>query len=117
MAHAVEQFGGVVQAYMGDGIAAFFGVPGPTRTIPSGLPEPRSRSSTWCRSTPGGRTAWRISDFNVRVGINTGETAVGLVGGASPQSVSIGDTANVAARLQSVAAPGAIVVGEATAKR
>src|SRR6185503_5641415 len=59
--------------------------------------------------------AWQVSDFNVRIGINTGEAAVGLVGGASPQAVAMGDTTNVAARLQGVAAPGSIVGGEATA--
>ena len=47
--------------------------------------------------------AWGISDFNARVGINTGETAVGLVGAADPQAVVLGDTPNVAARLQSAA--------------
>ena len=41
---------------------------------------------------------------------------MGLVGAAEPQSVSLGDTTNVAARLQSVAEPGSIAVGQATAK-
>ena len=41
MSHAVEQFGGVVQAYMGDGIAAFFGIPRAHEDDPSALRERR----------------------------------------------------------------------------
>jgi len=117
MSRAVEQFGGVVQAYMGDGIAAFYGVPRAheddaeraARTALAITAEVHAYAEEV-------RSAWQISDFNVRVGINTGVTAVGLVGAASPQAVSMGDTTNVAARLQSLAEPGTIVVGEATAK-
>jgi predicted ATPase len=102
---------------MGDGIAAFFGVP----RAHENDAERAARAALAIAAEVQDyaeevRRAWQISDFNVRIGINTGETAVGLVGGASPQSVSMGDTANVAARLQSIAAPGSIVVGEATAK-
>jgi class 3 adenylate cyclase len=117
MTHSVEQFGGIVQAYMGDGIAAFFGVPrahenDAERAARAALAI-AAEVQEYAKEV---QRAWQISDFNVRIGINTGETAVGLVGGASPQSVSMGDTANVAARLQTIAAPGSIVVGEATAK-
>ncbi|MBA3366544.1 MAG: AAA family ATPase, partial [Actinobacteria bacterium] len=117
MCHAVEQFGGMVEAYMGDGIAVFFGVP----VAHEDDPERAARAALrivdvvkeYARDV---EVAWGISDFNARVGINTGETAVGLVGASNPHSVSLGDTTNVAARLQSVADPGTVVVGEATAK-
>ena len=117
MTRAVEQFGGTVQAYMGDGIAAFFGVP----TAHEDDPERAARAALrilevileYAREV---ESAWGISDFNARIGINTGEVAVGLVGAADPQAVSLGDTTNVAARLQSAAEPGSIAVGEATAK-
>ena len=117
MSHAVEQFGGMVQAYMGDGIAAFFGMPrahedDAERAARAALAI-AADVSEYAEEV---RSAWQISDFNVRIGINTGVTAVGLVGAASPQAVSMGDTTNVAARLQSIAEPGSIVVGEATAK-
>ena len=117
MSRAVEQFGGVVQAYMGDGIAAFFGFP----RAHENDAERAARAALAIAAEVHDyaeevQRAWQISDFNVRIGINTGESAVGLVGAASPQTVSMGDTTNVAARLQSIAAPGSIVVGEATAK-
>src|SRR5439155_7997011 len=59
--------------------------------------------------------AWGIKDFDVRVGINSGQTGVGLVGSAAPQAVPLGDATNVAARLQGAADPGTIAVGPETA--
>ncbi|HST16882.1 MAG TPA: adenylate/guanylate cyclase domain-containing protein, partial [Gaiellaceae bacterium] len=117
MTRAVEHYGGFVQAYMGDGIAAFFGA---SRAHEDDAERAaRAALAIVAEAEEYGRTvegSWQISDFNVRVGINTGAVAVGLVGGAAPQPVAVGDTTNVAARLQSAADPGSIVVGEATAK-
>jgi len=117
MTRAVEQFGGTVQAFMGDGIAAFFGVPSaheddPERAARAGL-RILDLVGHYAREV---EEAWGISNFSARVGINTGETAVGLVGAADPQSVSLGDTSNVAARLQAAAEPGTIAVGQETAR-
>lgn len=117
MTHAVEEFGGSVSSYMGDGIAAFFGIP----TAHEDDPERAARAALRILTELGTyaeevATAWGITDFNARVGINTGPTAVGLVGAADPQAVSLGDTNNVAARLQGVAEPGTIAVGQATAQ-
>jgi class 3 adenylate cyclase len=117
MTHAVERYGGEVQAFMGDGIAAFFGVP----VAHEDDPERAARAALaildvvaeYAREV---EAAWGISDFNARVGINSGEMAIGLVGAADPQSVSLGDTANVAARLQSAAEPGTIAAGRFTAR-
>jgi class 3 adenylate cyclase len=118
MARAVEQFGGVVDAFMGDGIAAFFGLP----VAHEDDPERAARAALHIVHVVGEyardiETAWGIADFNVRVGLNSGQVAVGLVGGAKRQFVALGDTTNVAARLQGVAEPGSVVVGEATARR
>ena len=117
MCQAVEQFGGKVQALMGDGIAVYFGVP----VAHEDDPERAARGALRILEVVAEysyevEAAWGISDFNARVGINTGVMAVGLVGASDPQSVSLGDTTNVAARLQSAAEPGTVVVGEATAK-
>ena len=46
-----------------------------------------------------------------------GRVATGLVGSAEPQYVALGDAINVAARLQSQAHPGSIVVGAMTARQ
>ena len=118
MSRAVEEFGGVIQAYMGDGICAYFGVP----VAHEDDPERAARAALRIIRVVGEyardiQTAWGLTDFNVRVGINSGQTAVGVVGAGAPQAVAMGDTTNVAARLQSAAAPGTIAVGELTAKR
>jgi class 3 adenylate cyclase len=118
MGRAVEEYGGIVQAYMGDGICAYFGVP----TAHEDDPERAARAGLRIIEVVGeyGRDialAWGIADFNVRVGINSGETAVGLVGAGEREVVALGDTTNVAARLQAAAAPGTIAVGDATARR
>jgi predicted ATPase/class 3 adenylate cyclase len=118
MARAVEEFGGTVQAYMGDGICAYFGVP----AAHGDDPERAARAGLRILQVVGEyasdiEEAWEISEFSVRVGINSGQTAVGLVGASDPQAVALGDPTNVAARLQSRAEPGTIAVGEATARR
>ncbi|MFN2470451.1 MAG: AAA family ATPase [Gaiellaceae bacterium] len=118
LARAVEEYGGLVQAYMGDGICAYFGVPTAREDDPERAARAALRILGVVREYAEDiRGAWGIEDFDVRVGINGGQAAVGVVGGSDPQPVALGDATNVAARLQSSAAPGSIVIGEATARR
>ena len=63
------------------------------------------------------RTRGGTTGFAVRVSINTGRAAIGMVGGASRQALAFGDVTNVASRLRSAAEPGTILVGETTARR
>jgi class 3 adenylate cyclase len=118
MSRAVEEFGGVIQAFMGDGICAYFGVPAAHEDDP----ERAARAALRIIGVAAGyagevEQAWGIEGFNVRVGLNSGPAAVGVVGGEGSQTVALGDTTNVAARLQSAAEPGAIAVGPGTASR
>jgi class 3 adenylate cyclase len=118
MGRAVEELGGVVQAYMGDGICAYFGVP----TAHEDDPERAARAALRIVGmatayAAEAEAAWGVSGFDVRVGLNSGPAAVGVVGGAFEQTVALGDTTNVAARLQSAAEPGSIAAGEGTAQR
>jgi class 3 adenylate cyclase len=118
MCRAVEQFGGVIDAYMGDGIAAFFGFPAATE-------DDADRAASAALSLVEAidayaeevRANWRVPEFNVRVGVNSGQVAIGVVGAAERHPVALGDTLNVAARLQSGAEPGTIVIGGATARK
>jgi class 3 adenylate cyclase len=118
MSRAVEDFGGVIQAFMGDGICAYFGVPAAHEDDP----ERAARAALRIIGVAAGyagevEAAWGIEGFNVRVGVNSGPAAVGLVGGEDTQTVALGDTTNVAARLQSAAQPGSIAIGPGTASR
>jgi DNA-binding SARP family transcriptional activator len=117
MSRAVDEYGGTVQAYQGDGICAYFGVP----TAHADDPERAARAALRILEVVRGyardiEAAWGISGFAVRVGVNTGPAAVGLVGTTDPQAVALGDATNVAARLQASADPGTILVGPATAR-
>lgn len=112
MSEAIERFGGTVGAYMGDGIASFFGLEAAReddqlRAALAAL-EVRRVVGEYAQEA---RAAWGVENLNVRIGINTGRVATGPVGGNRPQVLALGDAVNVAARLQAVADPGSIVVG------
>ena len=118
MSRAVEEFGGTVQAYMGDGICAYFGVP-----LAHGDDAERAGRAALriVQAIEDQRrdieAAWGVPELNVRVGINSGPAAVGFVGGAAPQQVALGDATNIAARLQASAHPGTIALGPVTARQ
>jgi hypothetical protein len=91
IAGAVEQFGGTVTSYMGDGIAAFFGLPTAHEDDPerAGLAALRVLEVV-AEYAVDIEAAWGVTDFNVRVGVNSGQIAVGLVGAADQQRVALG---------------------------
>lgn len=118
MSRAVEEYGGLVQAYQGDGICAYFGVPSAHENDPERAALAALRIvKLMDEYTRDIEAAWGIAGFAVRVGINSGRAAVGLVGAGDPQAVALGDATNVAARIQTAAAPGTILVGDAAARR
>jgi class 3 adenylate cyclase len=118
MSRVVEEFGGTIQAYMGDGVCAYFGVPTAHEDDADRAAEAALALLEMVGAYGGDvRQAWGIDEFNVRIGINGGLAAVGVVGAAQPQAVALGDMTNVAARLQAAAAPGTIVAGDTTAQR
>lgn len=118
MCRAVEQFGGVIDAYMGDGIAAFFGFPAATEddadraaSAALGVLDAIEKYADEIRETS------KLAELRVRVGVNSGQVAIGVVGVAERHPVALGDTMNVAARLQGTAEAGTIVIGGATARK
>jgi predicted ATPase/class 3 adenylate cyclase len=105
----VERFGGTVDKYIGDNVMAIFGAPvahedDAERAVRAGLGMQEAMGEVNADLPDG-------VDFQLRVGINTGEVLAGAVG--SSYTVT-GDTVNVAARLQSAARPGSVTVGERT---
>ena len=112
---AIERFEGYVARYMGDGVLAYFGYPqahedDAERAIHAAL--------AIVDSVTGLRSADEHSQIAlaVRLGIATGPVVVGdLIGeGASQENAVVGDTPNLAARLQALCAPNTIVVGPGT---
>jgi class 3 adenylate cyclase/tetratricopeptide (TPR) repeat protein len=108
----VARYDGFLAKFMGDGILAYFGFPrahedDAERAVRAGLEIAGVVRTLKTRA---------IEKLQVRVGIATGLVVVGdLVGqGAAQEQAVVGDTPNLAARLQGVALPGQVVIAEAT---
>ena len=109
---SVQRFGGFVAKYMGDGVLVYFGYPqahedDAERGVRAGLELVASVSRLKTHAP-----------LQTRVGIATGLVVVGdLIGsGASQEQAIVGETPNLAARLQSVAEPNSVVIAESTRK-
>jgi class 3 adenylate cyclase/tetratricopeptide (TPR) repeat protein len=108
----VERNGGFVAKYMGDGVLAYFGYPqayehDAERAVRAGL--------ALVEAVPK-LTTNAGSPLQVRVGIATGVVVVGdLIGaGAAQEQAVVGETPNLAARLQALAEPGAVLISSST---
>ena len=106
-----EAHGGVVEKFIGDAVVAVFGFPrahddDAERAVRAGLTIAREVPELdWPGDTP----------LAVRIGVNTGETYLHTdIAPASGETFLTGDAVNTAARLQSAAPPGGVVVGALT---
>jgi class 3 adenylate cyclase/predicted ATPase len=108
----VERNGGFVAKYMGDGVLAYFGYP---RASEHDAEQAIRAGLALVEAVPKLATA-AGSPLRVRVGIATGLVVVGdLIGtGAAQEQAVVGETPNLAARLQALAAPGAVVISAST---
>ena len=106
----VSRFDGFVAKYMGDGVLVYFGYP----QAHEDDAEQAVRAGLVLVNAVGGLEA--PGPLQVRIGIATGLVVVGdLIGAGSAQEPAIvGETPNLAARLQAVAEPNAIVIAEST---
>ena len=112
VAETVQRFGGFVAKYMGDGVLVYFGYPqahedDAERAVRAGL-ELVAAVGALKTHAP----------LQTRVGIATGLVVVGdLIGsGASQEQAIVGETPNLAARLQGIAEPNSVVIAEEHAK-
>jgi len=115
MNRTIERYDGTIARLMGDGVLAFFGAPkahedDPERAVRCGLDMVRAIDELGAaQRVPG------ASDLRVRVGINTGPVVVGMVGTETANEyTAMGDAVNVAARMQSMARPGSVLITAAT---
>jgi len=110
VADTVRRFGGFVAKYMGDGVLVYFGYPqahehDAERAVRAGLELVSAVSNLKTHAA-----------LQTRVGIATGLVVVGdLIGaGASQEQAIVGETPNLAARLQGIAEPNSIVIADGT---
>ncbi len=112
MSAVIERHGGVVEKFIGDAVMAVFGIPrlhedDALRAV---------RAASDMRAALEKLNVELERDHGVgiaaRIGVNTGEVVAGDP--SSGQRLVTGDAVNVAARLEQAAAPGEILIGEAT---
>jgi adenylate cyclase len=108
---AVATEGGMVERFAGDAVMVVF----------NAAEEQPDHAARAARAALGlQQAAGRVADAHpdwprFRVGVNSGPAVVGNVGSAEQRSfTAIGDTTNLAARLQTVAQPGEVVIGQGT---
>jgi class 3 adenylate cyclase/predicted ATPase len=112
VAETVQRFGGFLAKYMGDGVLIYFGYPqahedDAERAVRAGL---ELVAAVGALKT--------FTALQTRVGVATGLVVVGdLIGsGASQEQAVVGETPNLAARLQGIAPPNNVVIAESTRK-
>jgi class 3 adenylate cyclase len=108
----VTAFNGFIARYMGDGVLVYFGYPlahetDAERAVRAGLAITDAVTRLNTLAGPPGT-------LSVRVGIDSGLVVVGdLIGfGAARETAVVGDVPNLAARLQTAAAPGTVIISE-----
>jgi class 3 adenylate cyclase/predicted ATPase len=111
----IRRFGGYIAQYLGDGLLVYFGYPqshedDAQRAVHTGLAVVEAIS----RLNHSLQERWKV-ELSVRVGIHTGLVVTGEVGeGETRENLAIGETPNIAARLQGEAKPNTVLVGTAT---
>src|ERR671920_364092 len=112
---SVTKYGGTIARLLGDAIIAFFGAPvahedDAERAVRAGL-DIQAAAREYAEAV---RRNFGV-DFGVRVGINTGLAVLAAVGDEiRTEYTAMGDTTNVAARLQSAAEPGSVLISADT---
>ena len=109
----IEMHGGKCLRFMGDGLMAAFGVPiaredDARRAVQSGL-DLLQAGRLYAGQV---QAHWDVGNFQVRVGINTGQVIVG--GGVEAENTVMGTAINIAARMESAALPDSVLISQDT---
>ena len=113
---AIYRYEGTIAQLLGDGVLAFFGAPlthedDPVRAIHAALAI-QAAMREYERELKG-----LVETFQMRIGVNTGTVVLGDIGSDMHlEYLAFGDAVNLAARLQSAARPGRILLSETTAR-
>ncbi len=113
MTDIIFKYDGTLDKYIGDCIMAVFGAPmekkdDPERAILAALEMKRELRAIMKKTEPERK-------FDIRIGINTGRIVAGNIGSPNRMEYTvIGDPVNIASRLESIAQPNQILMGEET---
>ena len=114
MAEEIHRYEGTIAQFLGDGLMALFGAPlahedAPHRALYSALAIQR-RLGAYGRELES-----RGISFKMRIGVNTGLVIVGRIGDdLTMEYTALGDTVNMASRMESSAEPGTVQIAENT---
>jgi len=112
----IARFEGHIAQYLGDGLLVYFGYPlahedGAQRAVRAGLGIVEAMGPLNTRLT-----RERGVQVAVRLGIHTGLVVGDVGGGPRQEQLALGDTPNIAARLQGLATPDTVVISAATSR-
>jgi class 3 adenylate cyclase len=113
---AVYRYEGTIAQLLGDGVLAFFGAPiAHEDDAERAIRAAREILDAIQKYATELRAKQRVENFQMRIGLNTGLVVVGNIGSdLHMEYLAIGDTVNLAARMQSAAEPDAILISEST---
>ena len=112
-AAVIKRYGGYIAQYLGDGLLVYFGYPAAheddaARAVRAGLEIVAAAQDRAVGARP-------LAPLQIRIGIHTGPVVVGEMGGGSRhEQLALGETPNIAARVQGLAEPDSVVIGAAT---
>ena len=113
MTEVIFRYEGTLDKYIGDAIMAVFGAP-------LDMPDHAERAIRTALEMQEKLTEWNAEQregpsLRIRIGINSGKAVAGEIGSINKKEYTVlGDTVNTASRLESVAKPGTVVIGENT---
>jgi adenylate cyclase len=115
MVDILFKHGGTLDKFVGDEIIGLFGAPIPVRDAPMRAVVCALEMQKALREFNVTRASENHEAIRVGIGMNTGQVVTGLIGSSKAlQYTAIGDAMNTAARLQSIAKAGEIIVSEGT---
>ena len=117
MSEIIFAYGGTLDKYTGDGLMALFGAPNATPEDAKNAVKTAITMQKRLATLNKEMESEGLSRINVGIGLHTGEAVIGYIGSEQrSEYTAIGDTVNLAKRLESNALGGQILISEATAQ-